>query len=375
MAKDRNNIIEYVETEFATFAERPFSEVDSLVLAKLSYLHWMAVPCIRHEFRGQAGPTLHDLYRAEWFAGLFETQMDRDLDRRLLAGVVASPRFRDVSVANHVDVVDEACDKQFSATTFVLPDQGAYVAFRGTDNTIVGWKEDFNLAFVTPVPSQRAARDYLERAARHLPGTLRVGGHSKGGNLAVYAAARCRPECQARIVQVYSHDGPGFNRKALEHLSSSDISGRVSKSVPESSIVGMLLEHQEPYHVVRSDEVGIMQHDPYSWLVSDGTFVAADGIDGGASLMDETLSEWIDGMDAEHIERFTNALFSVFGASGAKKFQDMTIEDYRAQAEALVGMDPDERRMFLETLRTLASIGARNIVGAAQAEVPRLPIG
>ncbi|MFZ2755252.1 MAG: DUF2974 domain-containing protein [Atopobiaceae bacterium] len=301
--------------------------------------------------------------------------MDRDFDRRFLAGVVASPRFRCVTIANHVDVVDEACDKQFSATTFQLPDQSVYVAFRGTDNTIVGWKEDFNLAFVTPVPSQRAARDYLERAARHLPGTLRVGGHSKGGNLAVYAAARCRPECQERIAQVYSHDGPGFNRKALEHLSSTDISGRVSKTVPESSIVGMLLEHQEPYHVVRSDEVGIMQHDPYSWLVSDGAFVAAEGLDGGANLMDATLSQWIDGMDAEHLERFTNALFSVFGASGAKKFQDMTIEDYKAQAEALVGMDPDERRMFLETLSTLASIGARNIASAADGAVSKLPFG
>lgn len=373
MAKDRSNIVDYVETELASFSRRAFTEVDSLVLSKLAYLHWAAVPLVPKGSRSTEPPALRDLYRAEWFEGLYATQMDRDLDKRFFADIAASPRFRDVVLANHVDSVDEIREKQFSATTFILPDETVFVAFRGTDSTFVGWKEDFNLAFMTPVPAQQAAASYVDRVARATKGKIRLGGHSKGGNLAVYAAAECTEASRERIVEVFSHDGPGFNKEAIARLASSDVISRVRKSVPESSIVGMLLEHQEPFHVVKSDEIGIMQHDPYSWQVKDGAFVPAEGLDGSSDYMDATLSEWIDGMDAEHIERFTNALFSVFGAGGAKKIQDMTIDDYRASAEALVGMDPDERRMFLDTLSDLASIGARNIVPTIERDLPRPP--
>ncbi|MCI1664948.1 MAG: DUF2974 domain-containing protein [Atopobiaceae bacterium] len=356
------NIVDYVAGEMATMSERPFSEVDSLVLAKLAYFHWEGVPGVPERFGGRHQPTVRDLYRAEDFGTIFETVLDRELDRDLFSALAASPRFRDVRVAHHVDSVDERDAKQFSATTFLLPDKTVYVAFRGTDNTIVGWKEDFNLAFASAVPAQRAAVGYLDRAAAHLKGTIRVGGHSKGGNLAVYAAARCEQATRDRIDRIFSHDGPGFNERTLGGAAYSAIADRVDKSVPESSMVGMLLEHQEAYHVIKSDAVGIMQHDPYSWQVREGDFVPAEGISGGADYVNSTLSDWISSMDTDQMERFTNALFDVFGAGGTKKFQDMTMTDYKASAEALVGMAPDERDMFVETIKSLASIGARNLL-------------
>ncbi|MDD3485832.1 MAG: DUF2974 domain-containing protein [Atopobiaceae bacterium] len=364
LRKVPHDIVAYVSSEMRTFRKHRFSEVDSLVFSKLSYLNWLAVPAVPRRTRKGPAPTLRDLFCAECFEGLFDTQLDRDKDVAFLTAVVASPRFRDVRVLNHVNSIDEAADKQFSATTFLLPDKTVYVAFRGTDNTIVGWKEDFDLAFRTPVAAQTSAVAYLERAAAATDGHIRVGGHSKGGNLAVYAAAMAAPAVREHIVRVYSHDGPGFNETALAQIRSSDMAGRVSKSVPESSVVGMLLENQETYHVIRSDAAGIMQHDPYSWIVLDGAFVPMPGVDDSSVLIDRTLSGWISGMDDAHMERFVNALFDVFGASGTKRFQDMSFADYMASAQAVVDMDPDERAMFLRTIEALARVGAQSLADA-----------
>lgn len=362
MVQSRMKLIDHVGVEMRTLRQSPFSEVDSLLLSKMAYFHWAGVPAVPGVFHWITAPRLRDLYRAEHFDALFSTDLDHDLDRRLFAAVCASPRYRDIRLANHIEVFDEDTAEQFSATTFLLPDRTVYVAFRGTDDTLVGWKEDFKLAFVTPVPSQQAALEYLEKTAVHTIAKLRIGGHSKGGNLAVYAAAMSRPSLRRRILQVFSHDGPGFNEEALRSLEFSNIAHLVDKSVPESSIIGMLLEHQEKYHVVKSDGVGIMQHDPYSWFVEDGAFVPVGKIDGNAEYMNATLSAWVAGMGREQMETFTDALFDVFGAGGAKTFQEMGFADYRAQAGAMVKMDSEMRKVFLSTLTALAAISFRKLM-------------
>lgn len=364
MDNEHHGIIYYLEHDFRTFDEHPFTEVDSLLLSKLAYFHWADVPEISEKLQRVMPPRLADLYRAEYFESIFSTAMDNEKDRELFAAVAASPRFRDVCITKHTDNLDEEAEKQFSATTFLLPDKTAYVAFRGTDASLVGWKEDFQLAFITPVPSQQAAREYFDQLVSQLPfSKIRVGGHSKGGNLAVYAAAMCKPKVRERILKVYSHDGPGFNEQALTSQEFAAVTPLLSKSVPESSVIGMLLEHQETYHVVKSDGVGIMQHDPYSWLVDeDGAFIPAEKLDASADYLNSTLSTWVGGMSPQQMETFTNALFGIFGASGAKTFQEMTVSDYRASAAALVNMDPDMRKVLLQTLTELASISVRGLI-------------
>ena len=161
---------------------------------------------------------------------------------------------------------------QFAAMTFDLPDGSSYIAFRGTDATIVGWKEDFNMAFQYPVPSQAEAADYLNEAARHCRGKLYVGGHSKGGNLAVYAAANCRPDVSARLARVFSHDGPGFLEQALQSEAFRQVLPKIEKTLPQSSMIGMLLEHQENYKIVKSSSISIWQHNPFSWEINGDDF-------------------------------------------------------------------------------------------------------
>ena len=250
------NIVSYAERAFDTFDERPFSSVDSLILAWFSYFH------LNGAFEGAAAGealALTRLYRSELFDEMFRDFWDAPSTLRLFAAVTASRRFRDMRALHYVESFDSAEEKQFAAVSFQLTDNLAYVAFRGTDSSLIGWKEDFSMAFKSPVPAQESAARYLSDTAKHLRGALLVGGHSKGGNLAVYAAAECDRAVQDRIVRVYSHDGPGFLESVLQSDAFRRIADRIEKTLPQSSVVGMLLEHQERYSIVRSNRVSFLR--------------------------------------------------------------------------------------------------------------------
>ena len=345
------NLFGYLAREFETFDTRPLCEVDSLVLSCLSYFRWPGV-----EVRGPEGLPVRELFRAECFDDMTQGLWDPEGLVNLLASVSASPRFRDVRVCAYVDDFDEAAEKQFSACTLLLPCGGAYVSFRGTDNTVVGWKEDFNMAFETGVPSQFAAVSYLERVAPLIEGPIYLGGHSKGGNLAVCATARCAHDIAARIVRCFSHDGPGFTEEALADELWRQRSGLVSKTVPRSSVIGMLFERQEGYAVVDSSTAGLTQHDPFSWVVEGGEFSYEERIGRGASFVDKTLNEWIASMTREEREGFVDALFSVIDAGGRDTFGELKEgwqETAPAMLRALAALEPGQRLQITRALGLL----------------------
>ena len=357
MAKDaparEKNIFGYLTHEFETFDERPLTDVDSLVLACLSYYR---LPVEAATARTHEGMALPELFRAEWFSQMTEGLWDPAGLIRLLACVVASPRFRDVRLCDYVEELDASSEKQFSACALRLPGGDAYVSFRGTDNTLVGWKEDFNMAFEKDVPSQLAARAYLERVAPTVAGRIYVGGHSKGGNLAVYAATTCSAGVAAKIARVFSHDGPGFMSETLAGQAWQDRAGLVSKTVPKSSLIGMLFEQQEEYSVVDSSTLGILQHDPFSWVVEGRDFVAAPGITRGAAALDETLNQWISSMTREEREGFVNTLFSVLYASGQDTFAGLNNnlqETLPSMLDELAKTDSEQRRYLTRAVSLL----------------------
>lgn len=347
------NVFGYLTHEFETFDERPLGDVDSLVLACLSYYQ---LPAEATEARTVEGMDLRDLFRAEWLEGMTGGLWDPAGLSRLLACAVASPRMRGIRLSCYAEDLDAAREKQFSACTLRLPGGDAYVSFRGTDNTLVGWKEDFNMAFERDVPSQVSARAYLERVAPTISGRIYVGGHSKGGNLAAYVASTCSPEVATRLQRVFSHDGPGFTAESLAASSWRERARLVSKTVPRSSLIGMLFEQQEEYSVVDSSTVGILQHDPFSWVVEGCDFVRAKGIARGAAALDETLNQWISSMTVEEREGFVNALFSVLYASGEDTFASMT-ENLQtalpAMLDSLAATDPEERRYLTRAISLL----------------------
>ena len=354
------NMITYAEETLACFDRLPFNRVDSLILSWAAYLRLPEEHLEAHDWRGVR---LGELLRAEDFGCLFQRHWNVGSSRRLFTALAASPRFRDIRVMGYTQQTDPEQEKQFSAMTFQLNGDMGYVAFRGTDSTLVGWKEDFNMAFQYPVPSQEEAERYLAQAAKHCKGELRVGGHSKGGNLAVYAAAHSAGEVQERIARVYSHDGPGFLGAVLRSGEFQAVTAKIDKTLPQSSLVGMLLEQQEKFRIVKSDRAGFWQHDPFSWLVEGNDFCFLEELTPDAQYMDKTLNRWIGSLTTAERERFVDSLYGLVDAAHIETLAQLRAEwqeSVPAILRAASQLDPDTKEFLFQTGKALVSLAVKN---------------
>ena len=377
MSRTRN-MLDYVRTELDTFDGRGFCTVDSLVLSWLAYTRLPADDPALAPALGWEGVRLADLYRAEYFATYYAGMWGEEPGLDLLAAVAASPRFRDVRVMGYVDATDPQAEKQFAAMTFRLTEDLSYVAFRGTDASLVGWKEDFNLAYRCPVPSQVEAAHYLADAAARVGGDLLVGGHSKGGNLAVYAAATAPRDASGRVTRIFSHDGPGFLAEFLATEDYRRVEGRVEKTLPQSSVVGMLLEQQEGYRVVRSNRAMIWQHDPFSWVVEDCDLVSLDGLAPDARYLNRTISAWLSGLTAEQRGRFIDTLYSVIDLGDVSTTHELRADWRRSihvRARAFAELDAETRSFVTQTLTALVSLGVRVVPDLLVEDLQRVRSG
>jgi hypothetical protein len=294
---------------------------------------------------------IRELWRSDWLHKMTDLMYDPRGAVRLIDALAASPRFRDVHICGYVSQVDRMTEMQFSAMTLrILPDR-TYVAYRGTDNTLLGWKENFNMAFQVQMPSQVQALRYLERTAAHLSGSLWCGGHSKGGTLAIYAAMACVPEVRERLICCFSHDGPGFTSVMRSGLDAEVCPVPVDKTVPRSSVFGMLFERgDQDVAVVRSVSSGMAQHDPLSWEVEDCDFAIESRVGRTATYVDSSLNAWIARASLEERERFVDALFEVFSAGGRPYFHDLRVywrDTLPKMASAIAELNPDERDLLL----------------------------
>lgn len=249
-----------------TFKQSAFNVVDSLVLSTLCFLKYKGSYEEPTDYKTAFEETMKEYVEYNDPIGFFPkvTVLSRE--------VLNTRRFKDIKVFHHVDHFSEEEEKQFSATTYLIGDDTAFVAFRGTDETMVGWKEDFNMAFSDDIPSHSEAVEYINYVAQHLDRPLRIGGHSKGAHLAIWAAAHLKDEYKDRIYSIYNHDGPGFSKEFLESKGFKDIKDKVFSFVPSSSIVGVLMNYLE-YIPIKSDALPIIQHDPFSWLIEGRRFI------------------------------------------------------------------------------------------------------
>ncbi len=340
------------------FSEKPLNEVDSLILSQFAYLKFDGfVPGVGED---GADVTVAGLDKRPDKDRLFADERYREPNTELFEGMKGSARFGSVRLKAYANVVEPEKETQFSAVTFVLEDGMVYVAFRGTDETIVGWKEDFNLAFSEPVAGQLRSVEYVEAVAAQLEGPFYMGGHSKGGNFAVYAAMNCRKEVRDRIGRIYSHDGPGFRPEIRERGHYEEIADRVVKIIPHASLVGMLLEsHAEGYIVVESKSFGLLQHNPYTWLVKEDGFVRAKGVYKGRKFMDEALNQWILSLEETQIHSFVDTLYEVVSASEAVTLMDFTADwkkSMTAVAAALKGIDGETVAAIRKIISSLFEI-------------------
>jgi hypothetical protein len=352
------NIIDYVREAHEDFSVRPLNAVDSLVLSQLAYLHFGDTLSAHPD--EDTSTALRDLVKTNEGAAAFLGIRDSVDNRALVYAIAESMRFKHIRFTDYINQMSETEEKQFSAVTFLLPDGTNYVAFRGTDSTFVGWKEDFNMSFTCPVPAQEEAVKYLDEAALRRNGPIYVGGHSKGGNLAAYASIFCNEKTRERIHMVFSHDGPGFLEKVMALPQYAQMVSRIQKTVPESSVVGMLLEMQETYEVVKSDRIFLMQHDPFSWLVEGNDFLRVETIHDGARFLDRTVHGWLYTLSPPQRMLFVDTLFNLLSATDAKTVREFWGEpgkNLMYAASAIKEIDEDTRKFLITTLRSLFTIG------------------
>ena len=302
-----------------TFSQDPPNAVDALIFSGLAY--------VRYGGEVEAHPERPVSLKAaaEAFFGLedHENRSRVQKDQDLLAEAAVSVRFGNCRICMYRDQLIPEQETQFAAMTFLLDDGSMFIAFRGTDNSLVGWKEDFNMTFQQTIPAQRLALNYVREAALEHLRPIHIGGHSKGGNLAVFAAARSSPMLRERIVQVFNHDGPGFTKYLMGDPGYLAMVPKIRTYIPQSSVIGMLLEHEEPYMVIRSKSVGLLQHDLYTWDVMGKEFLTVEEITEGSQFADATIKEWFASMTSQERNQLVDVMFSLLGSGGADSVQEL----------------------------------------------------
>jgi len=351
------NILDYVEWRGDLSFERDvFNEVDNLILSALAYLDFEGIVPFLPE--GDI-PVLSEI--VDKVMDLVDTESPRYQDPffhqipELFAKAAKSVRFGGIGLSCYVNRIDYDKSEQFSALVFSLGGGLYYIAFRGTDDSLAGWKEDFQMSFKDEVQAQRDAAAYLKSILPYFEGRFLMGGHSKGGNLAVYAAASMDDDIRERIEAVYNNDGPGFQNGFIRSRGYRSMLGRISTIVPKSSIVGMLLEHKEEYKVVNSDEKGIMQHNVFSWEVRGKNFVYHDHLEKSSINLNRAVKGWLNNLPVEQREQFVEELFNIIYATGAMTVSDL-YKERRTAAEEMIrsykNIDAESRKFLKKTLFT-----------------------
>lgn len=349
------NIMDYISWRGdLTFAQSPFNEVDNLILACFSYVNLDRIPAVTR----QKGIELKKLVKEfKKLHTIKELEADKSFIRLapfMMFEMAESVRFGNCVIRNYVNEIVTEAEQQFSAVEIVLDDGTSYISFRGTDDTIIGWKEDFNLS-TGVVPAQKRAVEYMQRISDKASGMLRVGGHSKGGNLAIYGSVMCK-SVHDKILEIYSNDGPGFSKEFQESPETAEMMPKIIRIIPEYSIIGTLLEHEKQPIIVASTSRGLLQHDGFSWEVQGPGLVRRDSLNKMALRFIEILHKWIDGMDMEQKRLLIEDLFATLQASGYENLSEVQsggIKSLAAMVKRLDKFAPESRGMMQELLTAI----------------------
>lgn len=350
------NIFDYMKWRDIDLRKVEFNEIDNLILARLSYFPLDGLIQDGEEI------ALYEVYERYYRLGR-EGRILQEEDKQLFPVLANSIRFGELKLTNYINKIDPIQEKQFSAVTIIMPDNTIYVAYRGTDNTIVGWKEDFNMSFSELVASQIDAVRYLEKVAKKYKKKIRVGGHSKGGNLAIYAATFCNPKIQKRIINVYNNDGPGFCNKVITSAEYKNIVHKVHTYIPQTSIIGRLLNHEEETTILKSTQSGIMQHNLYSWQVLGDSFVR-DELTSSSEFIDKTVTNWLSEVSPEQRSEFFDILFEILNATGAKTLNEISskwFSNAKTMLKTYKNLDQESKEIMTKTLHAFLKIGMRQV--------------
>ena len=355
------NMLDYIkEFGHVSFEERAFSEIDALVLTELEYLPLEKV--VPSDENGENFVTVKEIaeYMQEHKQELFdENPMMITQERHEVSQVIAdAPRFQSLKFFGVVSVWDKDTTKQFAAVTVEVEPSVRLVVFRGTDETLIGWKEDFLMTYSPLVAAQTDAKEYLAKQASLFDGDLMVSGHSKGGNLAIYAAATQEEDVQLRIVDIFCFDSPGLYRSVLETKGYQNIVPLAMRYIPQDSLVGLMLESEVPYVIVKSNATGAMQHSAMTWEIEDGQFIKMEKLTKNSQLNDQTLKKWTESVSDEELELFWNVFFELLFSVGIDTVNDLYGQFMHYVQEFLKAagnMDEEKRELLTRIALLLVS--------------------
>ena len=327
-----------------------FNEVDSMILARFSYLRFDIIQMEKNETIETISMKMKNLSNDEFhYNG----------DKELITNLGQSKRFKDMIISDYIKTNDIETEKQFGAITIHISEKEMYISFIGTDSTINGWKEDFNMAFMDNVPCQLSGKNYVEEISKKYPNKyIRIGGHSKGGNVAVYSAITAKEEIKNRIIKVDNFDGPGFNKKFIDEYKNEKILDKIETYIPQDSIIGRILEHQEKTTVSLSVEKGILQHDIYSWQVLRDEMIKSEKNTKTSENINKTVTDWLKTTTTEQRKIFIDSVFELFFSTDATTFGDIKnslttsmVKIFKSYSK----LNEEDRKVMTEMIKIFAS--------------------
>ena len=329
--------------------KNPFNEIDSMILARFSYMLFHRIEMKEVETIEDISNKMKDFKNEEFiFNG----------DKELITKLGTAKRFKDMKVTDFVRKNEKETEKQFGAITIHNSKKEMYISYIGTDSTIYGWKEDFNMSFMDYVPCQIDGKNYFENIAKKYANKkIRVGGHSKGGNVAIYSAIMAPSKIQDRIIKVYNYDGPGFNRKLAKKFKNQPILAKIETYFPQESIIGRIMEHEEKCIIVESIEKGIMQHDIYSWQVLKDDLIKVDTLTENSEIINKTLNDWLENTTPEQRKVFMDGIFDLFYSTEADTFGEMyknLSTNIKIIFKTYQNINEEERKQIIEMIKLFA---------------------
>lgn len=352
-----NNIFKYIREygEF-TFDEKKVTEVDILIFSQIPYLNFEGF--CSPSLDGTALSTLWEDAKKINTGTLGIAQRNA---KKMLDMLSTKRRYKDLVLRDYVYYLQGGV--QFGAISVVVPNDYIYVAFEGTDGTIWGWKEDFELSYTYPTGSQKMAADYLNNIIKFNGPKVVVCGHSKGGNLALVAAMNTNFVKKTRIEKIYSFDGPGLRREEFRSLNYKLIRNKLVNIIPNLSLVGILLE-QENVTVIKSNGIGIYQHDVSTWTI-DGDKLKRTVQDSLSKTLDESIARWLYKYNYEERKEIIEGIFSILEEANIKSIYDIQenkIKSVYAILKSSIDMSKETRDVILDSMKLLVSDVGNDIV-------------
>ena len=317
------NITEYIKWRGdISFEDSPLCDVDSLIFCELSYIPYELV--LKDNKNGE---TLEELWNK--FVEIPEDNVSLGAIiptksiRELFCECAKSRRYKGVKLKYYINEICKKAEKQFCAMCFSINREYYYIAYRGTDDNLVSWKENLNMAHSTPIPAQKAAASYLDNICIHTRRKIYVGGHSKGGNLAAYAGIFCSERAKNKIISVHSFDGPGFESEFLQNINNEKIKEKTTTFLPKGAIIGAIFDHYSGFKYIETKAKGLYQHDGFLWDVLGTNFVTTDGLIKSSSDFHDLLSDWTKSLSIDEKIQFVETLYKLMTENNFETLTDI----------------------------------------------------